>query len=670
LKIEIYKIKNMKTINIFKTNKPKHNSSPWGRLGGVGVFILLTFTFSCSDYLDVVPDNIPTVDHAFSSRYEAQGFLYGCFSQLPAFADASQNPAFLGGDEVWFISSSNYINSRLWNLARGSQGTNTPIANYWASKQDSIDLIGGKPLFTALSDCNIFLENIHKPYDLREDERIRWIAEVKFVKAYMHFWLFRMYGPIPLIKENLPLSAKNEEAQRSRESVDEVVDYIVSLLEEAIPDLPYVIEDKALDMGRPTKAIALAVKAQVLTLAASPLFNGNPDYASFKDTKGISLFPQSYDAGKWKKAADACLAAILMAENPQSGHKLYNFKETSAVNISILDSTTIAAMQVRGAATEKWNPEIIWGDPNNNPNNIQACCFPLMADGFIGNMTQTYAPPFHIVEQFYTNHGIPIEEDESWTGKDKMAMRTSVESERFLIQQNQQTIQLHFDREARFYGAICFDKGIFYGSPQLTNPTALINNFVNSLAMPGNYCTTGYLCKKLINILSSGTASLSMFRYAFPVIRLGDLYLLYAETLNEAGGATPDADVYKYIDIIRARTGLEGVKDSWAKYAIASAKTKPLTQEGMREIIHRERLNELAFEGSRFWDLRRWKLAEEYINGRVIKGFNVFATTPSEFYGSLDNVYTLKFEKKDYLWPIRQSVLLNNQNLVQNPGWR
>src|SRR3546814_14026130 len=94
------------------------------------------------------------------------------------------------------------------------------------------------PFFTALRDCNIFLENIHKPFDLEDYERDEWIAEVKFLKAFYHFWLLRMYGPIPVIRENIPIRAGTDKTQQYREPVDSVVSYIVQLLAEAADVLP------------------------------------------------------------------------------------------------------------------------------------------------------------------------------------------------------------------------------------------------------------------------------------------------------------------------------------------------------------------------------------------------------------------------------------------------
>jgi hypothetical protein len=105
-----------------------------------------------------------------------------------------------------------------------------------------------------------------------------------------------MYGPIVLIKDSYPIDAPPDTLKRKRASVDESFSYVVSLLDEAIPDLPPTIQNQAQEFGRITKFIAMSVKAEVLTTAASPLFNGNPDYQGFKDKTGKSLFSAAYDA--------------------------------------------------------------------------------------------------------------------------------------------------------------------------------------------------------------------------------------------------------------------------------------------------------------------------------------------------------------------------------------
>ncbi|MDD3853654.1 MAG: RagB/SusD family nutrient uptake outer membrane protein [Syntrophomonadaceae bacterium] len=619
--------------------------------------------YSCTEYLDIVPDNTPTINHAFNNRFEAEGFLYGCYSFIPNFANPVNNPALLGADEIWYTLNPNVIANTLWYIQRGDQSSTSPLADYFASNQTSYSLNGGKGIYTALRDCNIFLENIHLPYDLPDWERERWILEVKFLKAFYHFWLLRMYGPIPIVRDNLPVSASPEEVQKYRAPVDEVVDYIVELIDEIADKLPIEAENIMTDLGKPTKAIALALKAQTLTLAASPLFNGNPDYADIVDNRGIRLFPD-YSAEKWNRAAIALREAINAAH--EAGHKLYDWN-TNPLAQNLSEQTNLA-MQVRGAVMELWNPEIIWGDPRGNESrNLQRVCHPsFTSENNSNSYHNTWTPPLHIVEQFYTKNGVPIDEDPEWEGVDLLGLRVGDAEHKYNIKEGYTTANMHFNREARFYGSLWFHGNLLYGNGRVNSD----NNQYLIQTMRGNFgaSQTGYGCKKFVHYLSAlpeKSNSLNAYSYPFPIIRLADLYLMYAEALNESKTA-PANEVYEYIDLVRNRTGLKGVVESWQQFS--KFPDKPSTTEGMRDIIQRERLNELAFEGARFWDLRRWKLAEEYMNKPVRILNNVRPETVEEFFQEVE-VYQLTFDKKDYLWPIRTKVLLQNRNLIQNPGW-
>ena len=645
------------------------------------IFCIYLTTFSCN-YLDVVPDNIPTIDHAFRNRTEALRYLYGLLGGMPDVGNFTQDPALAGSDELWLIESSGYGLRELRRILIGEQGPVDPLTNYWSSRQNGLGMNGGKPLWTTISDCNIFLENIHKPYDLTEMERNKWTGEALFIKAYLHFWLFRQYGPIPLVKDNLSVDTGADEIMRYREPVDEVVDYIVSLLDMAIPLLPLRLESETEEKGRPDKCVAAALKAQVLALAASPLFNCNPDYAEYKDNRGIQLFPQdkSAEREKWQRAAVATKEAIDFAHTAL--HRLYNAR-TDLPTAGVLSDETIMAMQVRGAVTERWNDEIIWGNSRANNNTaLQRFCCPYFAPSQNGGGAglQSWSPSLRMIEQFYTKYGLPIEDDAEWVGRDLWALRTSTEEDRFYIRQGNQTINLHFDREARFYSSIFFDQGTFFGNNQLT--TDNISNAgslwvaqfkfeaVNGFYNPERSSLTGYLCKKLLHYRSGAaltSSSYSNYTYAFPIIRLADLYLLYAEALNESKDV-PDNEVYEFIDRVRIRTGLEGVVKSWSEHAVAEKKNLPASKEGMRDIIRRERLNELAFEGVRYWDIRRWKMAENYIHNRPIRGLNIMGATAEDFYVETE-LFMPQFEKKDYFTPIRTEVLVTNTNLLQSPYW-
>lgn len=631
------------------------------KLLAVAISLILV---SCKDYLDVVPDNIPTIDHAFVNRNEAERFLFGCFGFMPDIGNVHQDPALTAGDEVWFNEPLLDFTPDLHKIFKGEQGATNPLANYFSSKHDG-NARGGKNLFTGLRDINIFLENINKPYDLSDFEKKLWIAEAKFMKAYFHFWLLQMYGPIPIIRENLPIDSAPEITKIYRDPIDEVVDYIVSLLNECAEDLPLRIEDEINDMGRPTKPIALALKAKVLTLAASPLFNGNTDYTNVVDNRGVQLFPQEYSTEKWIRAAEALKEVIYIAH--EAGHELYDYN--NSLYARFLDSSTIMAMQVRGAVVERWNPEIIWGNSRTSSNGLQRLSYPTISQA-TDDMLPTYAPPLNIVEQFYSSNGVPIEEDKNWQGIDWYGIKRGDEKHKYYIRENYETINLHFNREARFYGSIIFDGMRFYGQGRHADDENLFTIYLKFNNLPGGFYRsrhgiTGYLSNKLIHYLtSSASGNINTYSYAFPIIRLADLYLLYAEALNEIKDV-PDFEVYEFIDLVRNRTGLKGVVESWGEYSIEP--DKPLSKEGMRDIIRRERLNELAFEGGRFWDLRRWKLSEQFYN-KPIRALNVYGSG-TDFYNVV-TIFQPKYEKKDYLWPIRWSNIYINPNLLQNPGWK
>jgi len=230
---------------------------------------------SCKKYLDVVPDNVGTLEYAFRNRNEAENYLFTCYAYLQRLTDVGQNPGFTTSSEIIYPNdlTSDQINKTGFNLITGTQSAASPGINAWDGEN------GSNSFFRAIRICNTMLENIDKPVDLSASEKSRWTAEVKFLKAYYHYFLFRMYGPIPIIRTNAAINASTDEVRVKREPVDSVVNYIVRLLDEAAPNLPAGIQNLVTELGRITRPIALSVKAEVLATAASPLFNGNPDYA-------------------------------------------------------------------------------------------------------------------------------------------------------------------------------------------------------------------------------------------------------------------------------------------------------------------------------------------------------------------------------------------------------
>ncbi|MBB1646493.1 MULTISPECIES: RagB/SusD family nutrient uptake outer membrane protein [Sphingobacterium] len=627
----------------------------------------LLFFQSCN-YLDVVPDNAPTIDNAFTMRSEAIKYLATCYSYLPNDGEPTINPAFMAGDELWLDYPTRSINGTNWNIARGNQSVTDPYVNYWDGH--IINNVRERSMFNAIRDCNIFLENIQNPEkvrDMTQDERTTWEGEVLFLKAYYHFMLMRHYGPIPIMDVNVPVTAPIEETQVKRQPIDQVADYIVKVLDEAASKLPSAVQSPVTDLGHITKPIALGIKAKVLLYAASPLFNGNTDYATFKNVDGTLFFNQSFQAEKWRKAAQAAKEAIAACE--ELGMNLYEFPTP----VRPLSNTTMIQMSIRNAVTEKWNREIIWGNSNSRTWQLQYSSMAHIDPNNAGNnsVNGTLAPTIKIIEQFYTKNGVPMDEDKTLDFSNKNQLRAGTHDERFNNIENYRTARLHFDRENRFYANVGFDGGVWYmeNSPSQTDENTWTTQlrlglFGSGVSVP----ITTYYPKKLVNwkfAFKDGNSS-HIEEYPWPMLRLADLYLMYAEALNESEG--PTADVFLYLDKIRKRAGLEGVKESWAKYAFNSA--KPTTKEGLRAIIQRERNIEMSFEGSRFWDLRRWKLAAQELN-KNITGWdrNQDKDHPELFYQE-QTFYQQRFvAPRDYFWPIKESDLLVNPNLVQNPGW-
>ena len=625
------------------------------------VIVGAALTQSCS-YLDVVPDKIGTIDNSFTNRNEAEKYLNTCYSYIPGNDSPYNNVALMGADELWsYYPLTPYNDFGPWKIALGRQNVNDPLCNMWYV------------YYRGIRDCNIFLENVSdmsKVGDLTPSMRKRWLAEVKFLKAYYHFCLFRMYGPIVIADDNLPISATPEEVRKKREPVDKVVQYIVDLLDECLEDLPRVISNKGSELGRVTQIANLTLKARLLVTAASPLFNGNKDYANYVDKDGEHLFNSTEDPTKWDAAIAACKAAIEASQDPELGLELYSYKSNL-----ILSDETKCQLSIRNSVTEKWNTELIWGLSSRSDAHLQSLCMTRVG-AYPNNMwggQEMLNPTMEATNLYYTKNGVPMDEDKTWNYADRFKVKMHTNEQPYELASYYETIQMNFDREPRFYANIGFDGCTWY---QYNCPSDSEKDIWTAKNRAGqaqgklgtnSYTTTGYWTKKLVSVTYEVTQSgYTTERFPWPEMRLTDLYLLYAEALNEKDDVNNRELAISYLDQIRARAGLKGIKESWDTYSKYPNRYK--TQEGLREIIQRERAIELMFEGSRFWDLRRWKTANKVLNEKI-HGWNFEGETPAEYY-SQRTLYTLKFiAPRDYFWPIHQNDLVVNPKLVQNPGW-
>jgi hypothetical protein len=638
----------------------------------IPVLIVAFFASSCDDYLDVIPDNLYTIDKSFNLRMEAEKFLFTCYSYMPRQASAAQNPALTGADEI--IVSTYYRDTSAptgWYIGRGMNNVTNPYNDYWRGTNNAQNLYRG------IRDCNIFLENIGRVPDMEDFEKDRWIAEVKFLKAYYHYYLVRLYGPIPVKDVNVEVEAGTEEVKVYRNTLDECFDYIVKTLDEVIESgyLPKFIENRAMEMGRLTSTIALALKAEVLVTAASPLFNGNTDYSGFVDGRGVEIFnPNKTEEEKrlrWVKAAEACKAAIDSCH--AIGHVLYEYTLTEYQGIS---DDTRAKLTIRNAMTEKWNTEIVWANTQSWMENTQDQAIPrgLEADKLVNTLyCSNFAVPLKVAAQFYTRNGVPITEDRTWDYENRFNIRTATAAEGSLIREGYKSAEFNFDREIRYYADLAFDGGVWFGQGKTTEATAIyVQCKAGQIAAPqveNSFNETCIWPKKIVHpkTVVGSQSGITRIIYPYPLIRLANLYLLYAEALNEAEGpnGVHSDDLFFYIDKVRERAQLNGVKESWTDFS--TYPTKFTNQRGMREIIQQERLIELAFESQRFWDLRRWKTASQELT-KPFTGWNRNYNEPEDFYKEM-YIATPNFTARDYFWPISEDEISRDGNIVQNYGW-
>lgn len=617
------------------------------------------------NYLDVVPDNVATINHAFSDRYTSEKYLASCYSHLPRSSDPNSNPAYMGSGE--FMHNRERMTTSML-IARGSQTAADHQINMWGGGN------GGNSLWAGIRDCNIFLENIDKVNDLTLNEKNRWKAEIKFLKAYYHFYLLRYYGPIHIMDTNTDVASATDAVRDVRLPVDDCFSYVVGLMEEVVGSehLQSISDKPREELGRITQPIAKAILARVLVTWASPLFNGNTEYAYFKNAEGTPFFNQTEDPDRWVKAAAACKDAI--DECLKTGHRLFDISDLTTTNELSDDSKIQVAF--RSAVSQRWNSEIIWGNSLSPIASTQYNMIPHLQTVEHSVTAAWYSPTMNVAELFYTENGVPMDEDVAYDYANRYLTHINTPAVKpYDIRDGGLTANLHYGRENRFYASLGFDRGKWYNlvgdrnwvARDVDAPAIAARfNEYSSVFNPFDYSATGYFAKKLVSINTGFIAQhdLSVEAYPYPEMRMADLYLLYAEALNETMGQ-PDATVFQWIDAVRERAGLKGVAESWTAHS--NKPSKYMTKAGMREIIQRERNIELAMEGAYYWDSRRWKTAIREQN-RALRGWNVTRQDAAEFY-EVKVLFNQKFAPKDYFAPIPEYEIIRNPALIQNPGW-
>lgn len=204
-----------------------------------------------------------------------------------------------------------------------------------------------------------------------------------------------------------------------------------------------------------------------------------------------------------------------------------------------------------------------------------------------------------------------------------------------------------------------FDASVFYNGKKWLQRD--VETFEGGRDKPGGSAIqtkTGYYLRKFMADFTNNTTYTNQ-SHNFILFRYAEILLNYAEALNEVGRSE---DAIKQIIAIRKRAGIQAGSD--ARYGVPS----DLSQLQLRELIYNERRIELAFEEHRFWDLRRWKIAESVLNGPLY-GMKITKNTDGTFSYTRVLVANSVFQPRFYHMPLPYDETLKNLNLVQNEGW-
>ena len=430
----------------------------------------------------------------------------------------------------------------------------------------------------------------------------------------------------------------------------------------------------------------------MLLYAASPLFNGNPDYADFKNPAGEQLMPTTYSEEKYKRAADAAWDAIQAASGV--GHELYKASTTSN---AYPEPTNLTERTLRMTFMDSENfKEVIFPETRKaGAYGIQRKSIPFFPRGSWNGI----APTITMLDRFYTANGLPIDEDPAFSTNNKLDIITIPEGTTY-AEPGKRTLYMNMNREPRFYAWVAFENGYyecrtddkryayhkFWGAERsegdkwLTGFLATENCGVRAddgkivtAARSQNYSKTGYLNKKGVHPGIQATVGTPgpTVEYPWPVIRLAELYLNYAEACVGYGKEGYPEKGMAYLDKVRERAGLKPVLESWsnAKVPLTSYDGQCGPDGRVMKIVRQERMIELYQENHNFWDIRRWKMGETYFNVKA-RGLNILAETLEDFAKIVEIQDKRTFDApRQYLMPIPAGEVSKNPNMVQNPGY-
>ncbi len=499
--------------------------------------------------------------------------------------------------------------------------TGAGLLDYWA--------------YTAIRQINEFIEGV-KSSPFEQTYKDQKISEARFLRGFIYHQMVKRFGGVPIITKVQQLTDAKEELYPVRNKEAEVYDFIGKEMDEIAALLPASYPGN--DYGRPTKFAALALKSRAMLYAGSIAKFGTVDL------NGVVGIPAS-EADKYFTAAMDASKTIM--DNP--AFSLYNKVATDPVkNFTQLFTD------------ENNNPEIIfgvkWDAKLLKGHSWDALCTPA---GFTSGWNSNFNVFLEFVDLFDYQDGRPgvmnrtllttsrLHDIDSLFGKRDPRFRAST----FYPECIWQGKKVFFHSSTRYKNS----SGQVVTS---TSATFMIPNSVSAQFPDGFYAkapdrntqkTGVYVRKRCDEALTPAASAQSSTD--FIVFRLGEILLNYAEA---AFYLNKNTEALTAINRIRTRA--------------AMPQRTALTEANIRQ----ERQVELAFEEHRYWDLRRWRIAEQELNGKRLQGLNyVYDFDAKKYIITLKNAEGTArvFQPRHYYLPLGIGRIADNPSLVENPGY-
>ncbi|MDD3210209.1 RagB/SusD family nutrient uptake outer membrane protein [Bacteroides graminisolvens] len=617
------------------------------------VFFLSGFTFtSCTDYLDRDSDSVLSEEDAFKNFNNFQGFVEVMYNVIPDIAKHNWVSSFnWGDDEVITTGNGEYLmgyaidggNYRSY-INKGDCFLDRPWAvgqrpNSSGERFDKA-LWGGS--WYAIRQANIGLEALQKGLlkDATQEERNFIEGQLYFFRAWFYFQLTTYWGGLPYIESvlasdaqfNLPRESYQENAEKMAADFQRAAD----LLPIDWDNTPAGSRTKGNNAFRPNKIWALSYLGKCLLYAGSPLMQNGGENDN-----------RSYNADYCKRAADALGKVLTMVEGGQTQYALVSFDKYSTLFYTkeqnwLMPGGTEAIMR-----SPTYGADSYWRQMNSY--QLSYICD---GDGII------LCPAANYVNYFGMANGLPLNDSNSGFSKS----------------------QPWKDRDPRFYNNFIYDGVKMIKAPSDERKVYQYANLYeggNSSDSPSKTSRTGYFNYKFIPLGANKDDSDYGYGKATHLhlswLRLAEVYLLYAEAAAQGYGSptgkssTFTKNAIEAVNVIRERAGVSGVADSY---------TSDL-EKFMGE-VRRERAVELAYEGHRFNDLRRWKLLTVYpYNIKTTQKFDRAEafnpeTSPQErkVVNFREEIVTQRnLSGKHYWLPFKTDDVTMYPEFNQNPGW-